>query len=1176
MPTIREEQFLNFNADVILAPLTGFTSASGTVASTDTLLQGFNKLDGNVGLKVPKTTTVAGFALTSNVTLANLTASAGIAGGSYNGSTTVNWTLDVNNANTWTALQTFGNNISIGGVTSTGAIGTGNNVFSISPTFTGTPLSTTGVLGDTTAQIATNAFVNANSTAGEPNYFYPGSLFKQTRVNIALNAALPLQGSTQLPIHITFIGDSRAGIAPGYILDAIAQYGKLNSIGFIAPYSNIYGSAVTWVQTGAVTRNDNTSAATFGIAGSRLDLTGTQSWSVQPAARYPADKIRIYYNKTVGGGTFNWSIDGGATTGVNTDPGSGGDTLGVVTISSGLETQGAHTVLIANVSGSSRIYGMDFQQQAQSGFIVDILQSGSSQVSNWTANMSYTASYIATISPAVAVIWFDVNDAISSVSSATYMTNIRALVTGLALPATSSPVFLTYLAKQTATGSGLSDTVPNGLMAQYRTSLLAGVASDGWSVIDAFTADPSIAYMNTNGMYLDDRHYAITAAPYRWNTVVRSVMPYLVNPDTTNLYPKFLKASNLIAPNGTVGFGMATESGVGGLTETNTGWYGVISNGTNVMKYQGAGSELLRMGSNGATNTTIMTLFSTSTYTKAIEIFRQGSTSADAFSISTDGSNNTLFNTNNGNLNITATTLAQTGKLTVSSSSTFGGTTAANGWGTAGIQSNFVAATWTDSNSALTQANAMFNTFQQPTLAATLNTGVSTGTITTPGTLYTNGTYTTVSLTGGTGSGAKATIIVAGAVVTTVTITTAGTGYAVNDTLSAAAANIGGTGSGFVYTVNTLGVIYTNAATVYIANAPAVSTGVVASNLWALMVGTGNVSIAGTTFSGSFSATSGNAFYSSGTFATSGIAVRSTDAAGQTAGGVEIGAVQTYSRVLMNGGSAATPVANNPMTNLIVGNSGGVTLPATGTTPGIYQVYIKAIPTITNGSVITLTETANLKVEAEGSGGTTNFGIISAGKTSLVGAVTLGSTINKLTITAPTTSSTLTVIDGSSLITAGAFALTLTSTATTNATFPAGTGTLAYLGGVNTWTGVQVLTNPIEKTTLATVNASATLTAAQMQTGWKTTSSIAVALTTVTATALATQLGVASGGFEANFTVDNSASTASGVITITLAAGFTVMTAITGENTLTIATGTCAKYDIIFTSSTTAFIGRAL
>lgn len=59
------------------------------------------------------------------------------------------------------------------------------------------------------------------------------------------------------------------------------------------------------------------------------------------------------------------------------------------------------------------------------------------------------------------------------------------------------------------------------------------------------------------------------------------------------------------------------------------------------------------------------------------------------------------------------------------------------------------------------------------------------------------GTYTGVALTGGTGSGAEATVTVAGGAVTSVVITNAGTGYKVGDTLSSAAANIGTGGSGF-------------------------------------------------------------------------------------------------------------------------------------------------------------------------------------------------------------------------------------------------------------------------------------------------------------------------------------------------------------------------------------------
>jgi hypothetical protein len=90
------------------------------------------------------------------------------------------------------------------------------------------------------------------------------------------------------------------------------------------------------------------------------------------------------------------------------------------------------------------------------------------------------------------------------------------------------------------------------------------------------------------------------------------------------------------------------------------------------------------------------------------------------------------------------------------------------------------------------------NTTQNPVFAL----GTLTG-----GTLYTAGTYTNVPLTGGSGTNAHATIVVAGGAVTTVTITTGGQNYVVGDTLSAAAANIGGTGSGFTVIVNAVGTV---------------------------------------------------------------------------------------------------------------------------------------------------------------------------------------------------------------------------------------------------------------------------------------------------------------------------------------------------------------------------------
>ena len=94
--------------------LTGILQGNGTSAVTALSGTGFVKLTaGTVSYDtasyVPDTRTVAGFALTGNVTLANLTATNGTLtfSGTYTGATARTIGLNLGNANSWTAKQTF-------------------------------------------------------------------------------------------------------------------------------------------------------------------------------------------------------------------------------------------------------------------------------------------------------------------------------------------------------------------------------------------------------------------------------------------------------------------------------------------------------------------------------------------------------------------------------------------------------------------------------------------------------------------------------------------------------------------------------------------------------------------------------------------------------------------------------------------------------------------------------------------------------------------------------------------------------------------------------------------------------------------------------------------------------------------------------------------------------------
>jgi hypothetical protein len=121
--------------------------------------------------------------------------------------------------------------------------------------------------------------------------------------------------------------------------------------------------------------------------------------------------------------------------------------------------------------------------------------------------------------------------------------------------------------------------------------------------------------------------------------------------------------------------------------------------------------------------------------------------------------------------------------------------------------------------------------------------------------------------------------------------------------------------------------------------------------------------------------------------------------------------------------------------------------------PNASYIFSEAAPDGTDISVIGVDSGEIIQIGASGASAVT---ITPA--TTITGALTLSSTVNKVTITPPASAATLTLVDGSSLITVGAYAVTLTATGTTGVTLPtSGTllnNTLAdgyiYVGSVTT------------------------------------------------------------------------------------------------------------------------------
>lgn len=161
---------VSLNAPHLLNPT---INGAGTGLATLT----YPNTSSSVSIALPATAGTV--ALTSQLTFGTVTSVATdgtLAGGPITSTGTLG--INLSNANTWSALQTFGTSISIGGVTATGATGTGNSVFDNAPTLitpiigvaTGTSLVASGVVTSdhfTSTSVSNQSFIAGGLTVGD-------------------------------------------------------------------------------------------------------------------------------------------------------------------------------------------------------------------------------------------------------------------------------------------------------------------------------------------------------------------------------------------------------------------------------------------------------------------------------------------------------------------------------------------------------------------------------------------------------------------------------------------------------------------------------------------------------------------------------------------------------------------------------------------------------------------------------------------------------------------------------------------------------------------------------------------------------------------------------------------------------------------------------------------------
>lgn len=289
-------------------------------------------------------------------------------------------------------------------------------------------------------------------------------------------------------------------------------------------------------------------------------------------------------------------------------------------------------------------------------------------------------------------------------------------------------------------------------------------------------------------------------------------------------------------------------------------------------------------------------------------------------------------------------------------------------------------------------------------VAYTIYGGAVLAQVATGGTAYTSGTYTGVALTGGTGVGALGTIVVDSGRVTLITITTAGSGYSVGDILSASAASIGGTGSGFtaLLTANT---IFTGGnSALWQFDIGYDSTGGATNNLVA-HPGQNLLAIDSTintrplygAFPGS-SLTPVGLFTATGYLNGSSISINGTN--------YQIGIGQTVSGTGITPGTTVT-ATNVSVGAVVLGYMAGTTLTVTAVTSGVLVVG----QTITGSSGVTVLPNTTITALGTGTGGVGTYTINNSqtvgGTTNLVQFGGSGTTV--VTTSASMTTGTVTV-----------------------------------------------------------------------------------------------------------------------------------------------------------------------
>lgn len=287
--------------------------------------------------------------------------------------------------------------------------------------------------------------------------------------------------------------------------------GNIVGVYFTGSSRSVTNNASTGTITESTTAYD---AWPTGIVSS-FATGATRTYGVGGAA-FTSNKIKVYYVKEAGAGTFKLQVDGVDAVGFENVSAVG--TLGELGIATITPTLGAHTVTVVNLTGTVRIIGVGFENTTLSGIIPVSVYKGGLELPDAVGAASARSNYqafVADVQPTV--ITQEMKEGTS-----TFDANLTLL---LDIFKNGSPSSDVVLIASPAIGNDLTDE-----QGQQNTILRAKAAEYGYAVFDADKAFGTYEDALARGFYTagDAVHY---------NTAGKDFLANLFGRDM-NLFPR--------------------------------------------------------------------------------------------------------------------------------------------------------------------------------------------------------------------------------------------------------------------------------------------------------------------------------------------------------------------------------------------------------------------------------------------------------------------------------------------------------------------------------------------------------------------------------------------------------------------------------------------------------------